>query len=151
MSITLAQGATYVDGSTNNTVLTAAPPADLTASGTIISLTAGENLTFGAPCYIKSDGKIWLADANQATLFPTQFLAIGTILADAAGLFLVDGIARNDAWSWTVGGAIYLSITIGTMTQTQPSATDDCIQVLGFATHADRMLFRPSVDYITHT
>ncbi len=136
---------------TNILTLQASPANDLTANGTFISLTAGENLVFGAPCYIKSDGKMWRADANQATLFPAQFLALGTILADATGLFLVEGIARNDAWSWTVGGAIYLSITIGTMTQTQPSATDECIQVLGFATHADRMLFRPSVDYITHT
>ncbi len=151
MSITLAQGATYIDGNTTNSILTAAPATDLTASGTIVSLTAGESLTFGMPVYIKSDGKMWKADANQATLFPAQFLALGTISADATGFFLVEGFARNDAWSWTVGGAIYLSITIGTMTQTQPSATDDCIQVLGFATHADRMLFRPSVDYITHT
>ncbi len=151
MSVTIAQGAVLIDGNTTNSILTAAPSADLTASGTVVSLTAGEALTFGMPCYIKSDGKMWKADANQATLFPAQFLAIASIAADASGMFLVEGFARNDAWSWTVGGAIYLSITIGTMTQTQPSATDECIQVLGFATHADRMLFRPSVDYITHT
>lgn len=129
----------------------AVPSDDLTANGYKLTLTAGENLVFGNICYIKSDGKIWKADANSAGLFPAQLLALGTISADASGSFLVAGIARNDAWSWTVGSAIYLSIAVGTMTQTQPSATDDCIQVLGFATHADRMLFNPSPDYITST
>ncbi len=127
------------------------PGSDLSVSGQTISLIAGENLTFGMPVYIKSDGKMWKADANAAGLFPSQFMAAATIAADASGSFLISGIARNDAWSWTVGGAIYLSTTAGTMTQTAPSATDDCIQVLGFATHADRMLFNPSPDYITST
>lgn len=130
--------------------LTPTPSSDLTASGIRASLTAGENVVFGDVCYIKSDGKLWKADANAATLYPAFFMAVATILADASGSFLMLGFARNDAWTWTVGGAIYLSTTVGAMTQTQPSATDDVIQVLGFATHADRMLFKPSSDYMVH-
>jgi hypothetical protein len=132
--------------------LTAAPTADLTASGDRTTLTAGENLVFGDLVYIKSDGKMWKTDADAAATMPAVFMALATILADAAGLFLLPrSFVRNDAWAWTVGGAIYASTTPGAMTQTQPSGTDDVIQVVGFATHADRMFFMPSPDYITHT
>jgi len=130
--------------------MTAAPTSDLTADGQIVQLTAGESLVFGDVVYIKSDGKMGKADANGVTTYPATFMALGTIANDAAGDFLVMGFARNDAWAWTVGGTIYLSITAGAMTQTQPSATNDVIQVLGVATHADRMFFKPSLDYITH-
>ncbi len=126
----------------------AAAPSDLSTSGNIITLTAGEDLVFGDPVYIKADGKMWKGDANTAGAFPVQYMAAATIATDASGVFLRSGIARNDAWSWTVGGTIYLSTT-GTLTQTAPSATGDANQTLGFATHVDRIDFNPSPDYIT--
>jgi len=125
--------------------------ADTTAEGITISHTAGENLAFGDIGYYKSDGKVWKADANTAGAFPADVMAIATISADAAGLFLKLGTARNDAWNWTIGGLLYLSITAGTMTQTQPVATDDCIQVLGKCfPNADTISFNPHLMYITH-
>lgn len=126
-------------------------PATNTGSGITATRTAGENLSFGNICYIKSDGKIWKADANVALLFPAQYMALGTISADAAGSFLLLGYATLSSWTWTIGGALYLSTTAGAMTQAQPSATDDCIQVLGTAESATTVLFRPSPDFITHT
>lgn len=126
------------------------PSTDLTVSGLIIALTAGESLVFGDPVFIKSDGKMGKGDANSAGKFPIQFMAAATIANDASGTFLMQGIARNDAWNWTVGGAIYLSTAAG-LTQTPPATTNDCIQVLGFATHADRMFFNPSPDYTLAT
>lgn len=126
-------------------------PNDLNVSGETISLTAGENVVFGDICYIKSDGKMWKADANASGKFPAQFMAASIIAADATGIFFVKGIARNDAWTLTLGGALYLSTTAGGITQTAPSSTNDCIQVLGFALSATNILFNPSPDYITHT
>ena len=62
------------------------------------------------------------------------------------------GYARNDGWSaWTVGGPIYLSGTTGALTQTQPSATDAVIRVVGYATASKTIYWCPSVDYVTHT
>ena len=52
---------------------------------------------------------------------------------------------RDDTWTWTVGGLIYVSTTTGTLTQTAPSGTGDQVQVVGYATHADRMYFNPSL------
>jgi hypothetical protein len=113
---------------------------------------AGESLAFGDVCYMKSDGKFWKADANAASAYPATAMAIATISTNASGTFLMSGQARLDSWNWTIGGVVYLSTTAGSMTQTQPSATDDVIQVLGIAhPNADTVYFHPSLDYITHT
>jgi hypothetical protein len=58
------------------------------------------------------------------------------------------GFVRNDSWNWTVGGWIYLSTngtTGNTLTQTAPSGTDEVVQILGVATHADRIWFAPQL------
>ena len=125
--------------------LTAAPSADVTSSGIITALTAGENLVFGEVCYIASTGKALKADADAIATSSAIVMALATIAADASGNFILHGIARNDAWAWTVGGLIYLSTTAGALTQTAPSGTDDVVQILGVATHADRMYFNPQL------
>lgn len=126
-----------------------APATDLTVTGTVISATAGENLAYGDIVYIKSDGKLWKGDAD-ASLFPVQYMATATILANASGVFLKDGYARNDAWTWTIGGAIYLSATAGGMTQTAPSSSGAGIQIVGYAHSATIIKFLASPDYATH-
>ncbi|MFA4890419.1 MAG: hypothetical protein WC587_02175 [Candidatus Paceibacterota bacterium] len=124
--------------------------SDHTASGIIVSMTAGENLVFGDFVYFKSDGKCWKADANVAGAYPCMGMAIATINVNTAGDILLHGTARDDTWNWiTVGGVVYLSIVAGEATQTQPSTTNDAVQVLGIATNADRIYFNPSKDYIT--
>ena len=130
--------------------LVAAPAADTTANGVKISLTAGEILAFGDPIYIKSDGKAWKADANTAGAFPADGLAVSAAAANATVTVLLLGVARNDAWSWTVGGRVYLSTSSG-LTQTQPSATDDAIAPIGRALSADVLLIAIGVRYLTHT
>lgn len=132
-------------------ILDNAPSVDHTATGIKASFTAGENLVFGDTCYLKSDGKYWKADADAIATGRATAMAIATISADASGIFLMIGVARDDTWAWTVGGAIYLSTTAGAMTQTAPSGTDDAVQILGIATHADRIYFNPSLDVIEHS
>lgn len=126
------------------------PPTDHAVSGDIVYMTYGESLVPGDVVYFKSDGKVWKADANGSGTYPALGIALET---QSSGSYkvLLHGIMRDDSWNWTVGGTIYLSTTAGGMTQTQPSGADEVIQVLGIATHADRMFFRPSFDYITHT
>jgi len=140
-------GLTGISGLT----IDATPDADVTAEGMKATFTAGENLVFGDVCYMKSDGKMWKADADAASTMPAVAMAIATIAADANGLFLLHGVARQDSWNWTVGGAIYASVTAGGLSQTAVSGTSDCHQVIGYATHADRMLFMPSPDFFVVT
>lgn len=132
-------------------LVTAVPGTDVTASGIKITLTAGENVVFGEACYIKSDGKAWKADATVIGTSSAIVLAIATIAGDASGSFLLMGVARQDSWAWSVGGLIYLSETAGALTQNAPTPTDTVTQVLGVATHADRVLFTPQLVQVEHT
>lgn len=131
--------------------LIAAPSVDLTGTGFITSLTAGTGLVFGDICYIASTGKAVLGDADALATAGAVAMSLATIANDASGNFLLHGFARNDAWTWTVGGLLYLSTTAGAMTQTAPSGADDVIQVLGVATHADRIYFNPQLVQVEHT
>ena len=126
-------------------------PSDVSATGMKISMAASEALTFGAACYINAQGFMAKADADVASLYPAVALALSTTASGATAAFLLQGIARNDAWNWTPGATLYLSKTAGVITATQPSAADVVIQVLGIATHVDRILFTPSMDIMTHT
>lgn len=124
------------------------------ANGFITTLTANENQAFGDVCYIDSDGQAHLADADAiASGVVCVMCADATISADASGNYLLHGIVRDDTWAWTVGGLVYLSLTGttgNTLTQTAPSATDDCIVILGVATHADRIYFNPQLIIVEH-
>jgi len=129
--------------------LTAAPATDHTVSGTTIYLKANENQAFGDVCYINADGEAQLIDADAiATMSAVVMCADATIDADASGNYLLMGIARDDTWAWTVGGLIYGTVTGttgNTLSQTAPSGANDVVQIMGVATHADRMLFKPSL------
>lgn len=129
---------------------------DDTASGIIVSMTAGETLAFGNVVYIKSsDGRCYKADATgNSSKYPVMGIAIASISTGVAGDILLHGTARRNVsdWNWAVGGVIYLSKTAGAMIQSYADyTTDDVIQVLGIATNATRIYFNPSPDYITHT
>ena len=120
---------------------------DHTAEGTIINDTAGENLVFGDLVYQNSDGKWWKSDADATTTMPATAMAIATIAADAAGELLLQGTARDDSWSWTVGaepGMIYASTTAGELTQTAPSGIGDQVQVIATSITATIISFNPS-------
>ena len=122
------------------------PAADHTAGSlsTFDSVQVGENVVFGDLLYLNNDGKWRKADADEAATMPGLRLAMATIAADATGETLVKGRVRDDTWNWTVGGAIYASTTPGELTQTAPSGSGDQVQILGYAYHADKMIFDPS-------
>jgi hypothetical protein len=139
---------------TGDVNLTAAPGSDHTASGVKIVLTANESQAIGDACYINSTGKAQLGDADAiATAGIVAMCADATISSAASGNYLLIGVIRDDTWAWTVGGFIYLSTTGttgNTLTQTQPSGANDIIQIIGVATHADRMLFNPNLTTVEH-
>jgi hypothetical protein len=122
--------------------ITAAPGSDHSVSGLKI-------------CFVNASGKAQLADADAiATSSAIVMCADATISANASGNYLLNGIARDDTWNWTVGGLIYLTVTgttSNTLSQTAPSGTDDVIQIVGVATHADRMYFNPCLIQVEHT
>lgn len=136
-------------------IVTAVPGSDHTATGMKIALTAASNIAFGDVCYIASTGKATLIDADAiASMSAIAMCADATISADASGNFLLMGVARDDTWNWTVGGIIYGTVTgttANTLSQTAPTGTDDVVQIMGVATHADRMFFNPQLVQIERT
>jgi len=117
-------------------------------SGIIIDGTAGEDLVFPNVCYLKNDGKFWKARANAAgTTFGIMALATATIAADAAGIFLLMGFARDDTWTWTINEEIYVSeATAGAITHTAPTTSGEQVRQVGNALTADIMWFSPAPD-----
>jgi hypothetical protein len=125
---------------------------DLTSSGIIVTMTAHASLAFGDVCFVNSDGECAKTDADAAATMPVVAMAIATIEADAAGLFLLVGIARNDAWNWTPGAALYAdTATAGGLTATAPSGTTDCVQIVGRALTADIIMFKPDNTWVELT
>lgn len=146
----------YRGGSSLTTLLAAASedareldptPGDHAGSGPYAAMTVGESVTFGQALYMKSDGKLWMADANATTTMPVVALALGTITANNSGDVQKLGFIRDDTWTWTIGGMIYASGTTGALTQTAPNSSGDIVQVVGYAVTADVMYFNPS--YVT--
>ena len=113
-----------------------------------ITLTANENQAFGDVCRIDSAGEAAIADASAFSTSSALFMCLDTVTTGNPASYLALGIARDDTWAWTVGGIVYLSTTGttgNTLTQTAPSGAGEIVQVLGVATHADRMYFKPEL------
>jgi hypothetical protein len=129
--------------------ITAEPASDHLATGMKVQLEAAQATAFGDVCYIASDGKATLVDADAiATSSGLVMCADATIAASATGNWLAFGIARDDSWAWTAGSLIYITVTGttgNTLSQTAPTGTDDVVQIVGVATHADRMFFQPQL------
>lgn len=129
-------------------LLDATPDADHQAHGLKIYLTANEAQGMGDLCFINSSGYAQLVDADAIATTSGIVMALGSITVTSTGTYLLLGIVRDDSWTWTVGGLVYASLTGttgNTLTQTKPSATDDVVQIVGVATHADRMYFNPQL------
>ena len=147
-------GLKWVAPPSSDSLTLSIPATDLTAVGERISRNANENQAFGDVCFYNSDGQCQIADADAIATAKVKLMAIATISADADGVYLKSGVARNDAWNWTVGGDIYLSLTGttgNTLTQTEPTGTDDCKVYIGYALSADAIMFEPSKDIIERT
>ena len=134
---------------------TSSPANDHSVSGVRVGLTAGAALVWGNFCCIGNDGKMELADADDEDGVTNNARCVAfcleTIAENAIGLFLLHGFIRDDTYNWTPGAKVYLDTTNGAATATAPSATDDCIVVLGIALSADVLYFNPQLVIVEHT
>jgi hypothetical protein len=122
---------------------TAAPSNDETGSGFTAIMTVDTN-SYGVASALcmAADGNFDEANCSGVATMPCTALALET--GTGSKKVMLQGFIRDDTWSWTPGGLIYVSSTAGTLTQTLPSTTGHQVQIVGFATHADRMYFNPS-------
>lgn len=123
--------------------------ADHKAAGDIINAQAGESLSFGRVCYLKSDNKFWKTDADaSATAKGMVAMCLSTVAADGNADFLLRGLARDDSWNWTSAAELFLSTSAGEMSEAAPSSNGDIVRLAGYARDADYIWFEPSKTYI---
>lgn len=115
---------------------------------TLAGVVAGEAVSQLDLVYVASNGKWSKADANAAGKFPCRGVAIAGAALDADPGAVLTGIFRHDAWSWTAGGTLFLSTAAGGLTQTAPSASGDCVQVVGYALSATVVFFNITGEYL---
>lgn len=109
----------------------------------ITGINFGETAVQWACVFLAADGKVDIADADAAGEFP----AIGIVAAGGddtgAATILTRGVVRNEGWTGlTVGAAIYLSDDgAGGITETAPSTSGDCVQIVGRAISDSEIYF----------
>ena len=131
------------------------PTSDDTTSGIYVTMQVDTNSTgVGCPLYLAADGNWDEADASAIATAPATGLAMETGTG-AGKKVLLFGIMRNDGWAFTIGpgelSLVFLSPTIGTLTQTVPSGANEVIQAVGFALSDDVLFFNPTLHAIEHT
>jgi len=105
----------------------------ITGFGTLVAYDVYYMPAGGSLATAKADGSI-----NLATN-PAICVAYSTTVCSTAG-----GTVTYASWTWTVGGAIYVSdATTGLMTQTAPSTSGHYVQRIGVALSATVMLVEP--------
>ena len=98
---------------------------------------AGEAVAQYDALYLESDGKVYQAQADGSQQ-PCIGLAVAAADTDEDVRIQREGAITNAGWSWTIGGAVYLSAsTPGGLTQT-PTAPDR--QYVGYALTATTLV-----------
>ena len=136
------QGLPYASEDNLHIGTTSAPrPARIIEYGftgeVLASQVAGDILTIGNVCYLRTNGSWYKASATQ-TASGDGMLGIALNSASALGGvdILIRGIIGTNSTMLTsigsgVGQPIYLATTSGTMSQTAPSSENNIVRILG--------------------
>ena len=147
-----SQGDTGAKGDTGSSLNLNMSLSDHSVSGITITRRADAAFSLFEIGYIKSDGDIAKAKADAAGTVPALLIASAAIDSESNGSWLSFGVARDDSWTWTIGGPLYVSpSTAGAMTQTRPNTTGNQIQIVGYALSATIILWCPNstiVEYV---
>ena len=132
--------------------LDATPDTDHTANGPQTStLNAGYGSAIMDLVYLNANGKWLEADANATA---TSINLLGMALeaktdGQAMNVALAGSFVRDDTFNWTIGVPLYVSGTLGAITETKPSGSGDVVRTIGYSVTADVIFFNPSSDYVT--
>lgn len=149
-------GRATTDTLTNKTLgaysLDGTPDTDHTANGpTSNTFNAGYTNALMDLVYMGSGGK-WLEADADATGTSINMLGIALEVSsdtNPLNVALPGSFVRDDTWNWTIGVPLYVSGTLGAITETAPSGSGDVVRTVGFAVTADVIYFNPSPDYLT--
>lgn len=122
------------------------PINDHDYNGEIVTMMVGEDVNFRDLLYLKSDSKLWKANATNKTKLPVLALALETISANKLGKVLLYGFIRDDSWSWNIG-FLFAGFDDGKIVQidTDLLLPNNQVQVIGYATQPNIIFFRPDL------
>ena len=124
--------------------------SDDTGGGDVVNF-GGGTLTAGKLYYLHTDGNWTETDADAPATGADQLLGIALGSSAAINGVLIRGFfdAATYLSNFTVGKAIYVSTTTGSMDTTAPSAAGDFVRIVGYCTTtANVIYFNPSSEWI---
>ena len=125
-----------------------------TAQGVIMTFKAGSNVTAFSPVYLHTDNEVHECDADEIAKMPCIGVSINTgTIADGEDIQVcLLGLVRDDSFAFgTAGAPVYVSTTVGEMTNTAPSGEDDVVQIVGHSIGDDAIFVQPCLTTIEHT
>lgn len=145
--LSVSQVRTLLDVETTGMVSLNPAPSDHSYSGVVATLVAGENITPGQICYLKSDGFVWLAQANSVSTSGGSLvlLATGAVSASSEGVFLLKGFFQDvSVYNMTPCVPQYISAdAAGAIVETPPGTETNVVRIVGYAKTSDIIYFDP--------
>ena len=122
--------------------------------GIIFTFRTGATVTPFSPVYIDGNNEVQECDADAIATMPCIGVSINTsnVTADNDIEVMLLGLIRHDSFTdfGAAGAPVFVSTTVGTMTTTAPSGTDDVVQIVGHSIAEDLIFVQPSLTFITH-
>lgn len=126
------------------------PATNQTSTGLIMQRTLGETVVFGNVLYLKSDGRLWKANATDGTKCPAVAMALEAGNAADVKKVCMWGPVRNDSWTWVVGSGeanlLFLSAAAdGAIVTAAPSGTPGFrVQIVARVIDSTSLFFFPT-------
>jgi hypothetical protein len=122
--------------------------------GIIFTFRTGAEVTPFSPVYVDGNNEVQEANATAIGTMPCIGVSMNTsnVAADNDIEVMLLGLIRHDSFTdfGAAGAPVFVSTTVGTMTTTAPSGTDDVVQIVGHSIAEDLLFVQPSLTYITH-
>ncbi len=134
-------------GASSSIVLDDTPTASTASgSGTIVNWSVSETVVAGSLYAVKTNGGWTLADAdNENTAAYMLGIALGT---NATQGMLLQGFFYKSGHGFTIGAPLYVSTTGGTFSNSRPTASNDYVRVIGYATSTNYIYFDPDKTWV---
>ena len=147
----LAGSVSLADAANVNISVPLLAGTDHTTTGITATMLAGGAISaFDLVCIHSTTQEVVEADASAIATARVIGIAPAAISDTESGIILLHGFVRDDTWSWTTGGVLYLSETAGAMTHTAPTTSGAFVQAVGIALSPDVVYINPSLDVIEH-
>ena len=147
-SLKLPQGANvkFTDAITQDSI------DDHDAQGIIMTFTAGMTVTPFSPVYLGTDDEVHECDADAIATMPAIGVSVNTSnVTDGNPIeVMLLGLIRDETFTdfGTNGAPVFVSTTVGEMTNTAPSGDDDVVQIIGHSVGEKLLFVQPSLTYL---